>query len=58
MTEEKNYYTEEEVKGLVKDWEDFCNWMYGQTGPVVDGQFCYYKSDVERYIANDRTIWD
>lgn len=49
----KDYYTADEVKELVKDWPDFCNWMYGQTGPIHDGQFCYFTWDVERYLRHE-----
>lgn len=50
--DKKDYYTEEEVKAMVKDWKSFCDWMYGQAGPIVDGKFCYFTWDVERYIRN------
>lgn len=54
MDTEKNYYTEEEVKSLVKDWDSFLDFMYGQGCPLVDGKCCYFISDVERYLYNER----
>lgn len=51
-----DYYTEEEVRKLVKDFEDFTEWMYGQAGPIINGEFCYFSWDVERYLRNGQTI--
>ena len=49
------HYTQKEAKKLLKEnnikWEDFAKWMTGQTGPMVDGEFCYYRWDVDRFIS-------
>lgn len=48
------HYTPKEVKKLLKEnnikWEDFIKWMFGQTCPIVNGEFCYYKYDIDRFI--------
>ena len=31
-------------------WPEFCKWFAGQTGILIDGEFLYYKCDVERFI--------
>lgn len=54
MTEEKNYYTPEELKQILQEhnisMESFSNFIWGQGCPVVDGVYCYFKSDVDRYV--------
>lgn len=50
----KNYYTHDEAVALLiknnLDTNEFHEWMYGQTCPVVNGEICYFKWDVDRYI--------
>lgn len=50
----KNYYTHDETVALLiknnLDTNEFHEWMYGQTCPVVDGEICYFKWDVDRYV--------
>ena len=43
---------EQEVKAFIGEdrWEEFCEWMTGQTvGVNTDGSIDYYDSDVERF---------
>ena len=54
ITEEKNYYTPEELKQILQEhdisMESFGNFIWGQGCPVVDGVPCYFKCDVDRYV--------
>lgn len=44
-------YTEEQVKSIVKDYDDFQDWFYGQTGGVCEEHGnVIYEHDLERYI--------
>jgi len=31
-------------------WEAFCDWIIGQTAPIINGKLGYYKYDVDRFI--------
>lgn len=49
--------TEKEVREKLEEasyhWEDFDEWMCGQTaGLNPDGTIDYYESDVDRFIRN------
>lgn len=53
-----DYYTREDVEKLVtetgKTMEDFDKFMYGQAGPVYpweSPEFCYFVTDVRRFIG-------
>ena len=50
----KDSYTPKEVKALLRKnnikWKTFIDWMYGQTCPLENGELCYYKWDVDRFI--------
>lgn len=52
----KEYYTHDEVVALMiknnLDINEFHEWMYGQTCPVIDGEICYFTWDVVRFIRN------
>ena len=44
---------EEEVKEKIgeENWDEFCNYMRGQTvGMGKDGKTDYYNQDVEKYL--------
>ncbi|MDR0967744.1 MAG: hypothetical protein LBL75_02845 [Rickettsiales bacterium] len=53
-TDDKNYYTESEMKALLKAqglrWGDFSKWMSGQTVPIIDGKVCFYTKDADRFL--------
>lgn len=50
----EHYYTEQEVREHLEEhgqtWEDFTEFIAGQTCPMVDGEFCYYREDVGRFL--------
>lgn len=52
MKYEHGLTQEEVVEKIGEDrWDEFAEWMGGQTGAVADdGTFLYYPSDVERFI--------
>lgn len=44
---------QKEVKAYLQKaiWEDFCSWMTGQTGPVLEnGDVGFFDHDVKRYM--------
>lgn len=58
--DKQDYYTKKEVKKLLKEhnisWKVFIDFIYGQTCPIVDSEFCYYTWDVDRLIRNHKKI--
>lgn len=53
-TKDIYHYTEQQIRELLDKnnitLEAFNKWMTGQTCPIVDGEFCYYQYDVDRFI--------
>ena len=45
-----------QVKKILKEngrtWDEFAKYMYGQTVGIKNGEFDYYKLDVNRFIQN------
>ena len=44
----------QQVKQLLKEnnllWDDFIEWMFGQTVAIINGEPDYYEYDVMRFI--------
>jgi len=40
-----------EIEKAGGNWYVFIKWMFGQTGPIVKGELCYYKYDIDRFIG-------
>lgn len=47
-----------EVKELLNEnnlkWDDFIDWMIGQTHGIVDGEPDYYEWDVKKFVRNHK----
>jgi hypothetical protein len=37
-----------------KRWKEFCEFMVGQTGGIVNGEFDYYECDVENFLRKPK----
>ena len=54
-------YTESYLKSILEDdWDDFSNWMRGQTAMLDDttGECVYYGVDVDKYVSGNRRVFD
>lgn len=54
-TPEIDYYTQQEVDKMLADKyilpETFGNFIFGQGCPIIDGELCYFKWDVDRFFS-------
>ena len=54
-------YTESYLKSLLgDDWDNFSQWMKGQTAMLDDttGECVYYGIDVDKYVSGNRRVLD
>ena len=51
-----DYYLDEDLSAIMTPEElmRFNEWIVGQTGGIIDGQFAIYAWDVERFLDNIR----
>jgi len=62
--EQFDYYTRKQVEEMLeskKIIKAFDKWIYGQTGPLIEGKICYYKWDFERFLivlGGGNVVWD
>lgn len=57
----KHGYTENYLKSILgDDWDNFSNWMRGQTTMIdPDTNECvYYTFDVKKYLSGNRGVLD
>ena len=61
MADEDLGLTERDVRELIeahgRTWEQFRDWMYGQTYAIDSkGAFRYYRHDVERFLERQAIV--